>query len=145
MATTEAPSHSTRRAAWVLFALVVIGLIGILIAALRRSPQMGADEDVFRTVDALYTAVASRDEKRLAECERRLQDYRGAAKLPDSAADFLEGIIKKARAGKWESATERLYEFMLAQRREGAGSQVAESKDAKREPIKKAAGAAKRN
>ena len=58
---------------------------------------MGADEEVFRTVDALYTAVASRDEVRLAECERRLKDYLAAAKLPESAADSLEAIIEKAK------------------------------------------------
>ena len=129
MATTEMSSLQTRRATWILLALAAIGVVAILVVALRRPPQMGADEEVFRTVDALYTAVASRDEKRLAECERRLKDYRAAAKLPDSAADSLEAIIEKARAGKWESATERLYDFMLAQRREGAGSAASESRD----------------
>jgi hypothetical protein len=44
----------------------------------------------------------------------------------------LDGIIKKARAGNWESATERLYDFMLAQRREGAGSVASELKETHR-------------
>jgi hypothetical protein len=39
--------------------------------------------------------------------------------LPAEAGDHLAGIIRKARAGRWESAAERLYEFMAAQRREG--------------------------
>jgi hypothetical protein len=142
MATTEAASLKNSRIAWALLALAAIGLVAILVVALHRPPQMGADEEVFRTVDALYTAVASRDEKRLAECERRLQGYRAEARLPDSAADVLDGIIKKARAGKWEAATERLYDFMLAQRREGAGVVAAESRDAHK---KKAARASKRN
>ena len=53
------------------------------------------------------------------QCEKRLHSHREAGKLPESPAAFLDGIIAKARAGKWDSATERLYDFMLAQRREG--------------------------
>ena len=78
---------------------------------------MGADDDVFKTVDALFTAVNMKDEAKLAQCERRLHAYRDAGKLPKSSAEYLDGVIAKARAGSWDSATERLYEFMLAQRR----------------------------
>jgi hypothetical protein len=80
---------------------------------------MGADEDVFRTVDALFTAVTARDERLLGQCAQRLQDYRAAGRLPPDAADALDRIIAKARAGSWETAAERLYDFMRAQKREG--------------------------
>jgi hypothetical protein len=80
---------------------------------------MGTSEQVFNTVDALYTAVRNEDEKRLGECEMRLKGYREAGKLPPEAADTLDGIIATARAGKWRSAAESLYEFMKGQRREG--------------------------
>jgi hypothetical protein len=98
-----------------LFAAVV----AIAVLIWTRPPQMGPDEDVFTTVDALYTAVRARDERLLADCEKRLCAYRQAGKLPAQAADHLDGVIAKARDGRWQPAAERLYDFMMAQRREG--------------------------
>jgi hypothetical protein len=81
---------------------------------------MGVDDQVFNTVDALYTAVRNHDEARLGQCERRLAAYRDAGKLPAAAGDYLDGVIAEAKDGNWDSATRSLYDFMLAQRREGA-------------------------
>jgi hypothetical protein len=80
---------------------------------------MGANEDVSRAVDALFTAVTARDEKRLAECERRLRALQEAGKLPGAAAGYLDRLIRTARTGGWEAAARSLYNFMRAQRREG--------------------------
>jgi hypothetical protein len=82
-------------------------------------PQMGADKEVFATVDALFTAVTARSETLLSQCERGLRGQRDAGKLPTHASDYLNGIIQKARAGEWKAAAERLYEFMQVQRRDG--------------------------
>jgi len=111
----------------------VLVVIGIWIAS-RRPPQMGADEQSLRTVDALYTAVRNRDLPRIAECEQRLHGYRDAGKLPSAAADFLNGVIAKGRAGDWETAADRLYEFMLAQRREGEATHTPPKRDPKAKP-----------
>lgn len=81
---------------------------------------MGADTETFTAVDALFTAVTARDEKLLASCAQRLHALKDAGKMPAIAGDHLDGVIGKARAGRWESAAERLYQFMIAQRREGA-------------------------
>lgn len=116
----EAPSQREHYARIALAVLVVGGVIGLVHHLLTRPPQMGVDDQVFHTVDALYTAVRSRDEKRLDGCAQRLRSYRTAGKLPSSAADYLDKVIAKARGGNWQSATESLYDFMLAQRREGA-------------------------
>lgn len=83
-----------------------------------RPPQMGASDEAFRTVDALYTAVRSRDQERLGECQQRLHGYRASGKLAPQAGDALDSIVRKAQSGQWQAATERLYHFMLAQRRE---------------------------
>jgi hypothetical protein len=80
---------------------------------------MGTDEEAFKTVDALFTAITARDRDLLARCESRLDAARNAGRLPPEAADHLAGIIKEARAGRWESAAQRLYDFMKAQRRDG--------------------------
>jgi hypothetical protein len=105
-------------------ALVAAGVAGLLLGGLllwwwSRPPQMGADGEVSRAVDALFTAVTARDEKRLAECERRLRALQEAGKLPGAAAGYLDSIIRTARTGGWETAARSLYDFMRAQRREG--------------------------
>ena len=111
---------TTRRVAWaVLGALGVLLAVGVVLS-LRSPPQMGPDAEVFETVDALYTAVRNRDDARLTQCEARLTAYKAAGKLPPAAAASLAGVIAKARAGDWQPAAERLYAFMLAQRRDGA-------------------------
>jgi len=116
-------------------ALVVVGVVIVLMGQ-RRPPQMGADERVFHTVDALYTAVKSHDLARLADCERRLHEYKEAGKLPTTAAARLDGVIGTAKSGSWQSAAESLYDFMLGQRREGAD--VPRAKPVKAPPRRRA-------
>ena len=123
MATINGVERSPNRK-WI--ALMTIGILAVvvlvlLILNLRRPPQMGSDDEVFKTVDALFTAVTAHDEKLLSECEQRLHAYRDAGKLPPETSNYLNDIIRRARAGRWEAAAERLYEFMRAQRREHAG------------------------
>jgi hypothetical protein len=115
----SANGSTRRRAALVAAAVAGPVVLVWLFIWWSRPPQMGADEEVSRTVDALFTAVTARDEKLLGQCEQRLRAARDAGTLPTGAADYLDGIIRKARAGRWESAAGRLYEFMRAQRREG--------------------------
>ena len=126
MVTTDAEA-TQRKVRWlggIALASVVIALAVILVLSLRTPPQMGPDEEVFGTVDALYTAVRNRDDKQLTACEARLNGYRDAGKLPASAADSLAAIVAQARGGGWDSAARRLYDFMSAQKREGYQSQA---------------------
>ena len=79
--------------------------------------QIGTDDEVFKTVDALFTAITSKNSQRLDECEQRLKTARDEGKLSSRAAANLEAIIVAARAGGWDGSARRLYHFMLAQRR----------------------------
>jgi len=99
--------------------VLLMGMLALVLAGCGRPPQMGADEEVFRAVDALYTAVTARDGKLLDDCESRLNKLRDAGKLPPGAAGHLDKIIATARAGRWRPAAERLHAFMSAQRRGG--------------------------
>lgn len=104
------------------------GLAAVLAAVALtgcRPAQMGPDEDVFRTVDALFTAVTSQRSDRLDQCEAALKAHRDAGKLPTEAWRELDAIIARARGGKWQSAAERLYDFMECQERAGAVGSVA--------------------
>ena len=113
MTTTE--KAGTNRVVWCVFAGLAVVAVVCVVLALRPTPQIGTDEAVFKTVDALYTAVRNRDEKRLGECETRLHQYRAAGSLPEDACGRLDGVIAQARSGKWESAAERLYDFIRGQ------------------------------
>jgi hypothetical protein len=98
----------------------VLAVIGIAWAIWSRlpPPQLQADEQVFNTVDALFTALTARDRKRLEECERRLKGYHDDGRMSNAAANTLDTIIKLAQDGKWEPAAKELYGFMLGQRGE---------------------------
>lgn len=105
---------------WVLGAgVLTLMFIAWSIYLLWPTPQLGGDEEVLRTVDALFTAVTGRNDKALQDCERRLRLYREAGKLPTSAAETLDTVIAQARGGRWEAAATRLYDFILAQRGDG--------------------------
>ena len=109
-----------RLARWALGLLIVGGLLYVAASLWNRPPQMGPSEDVFKTVDALYTAVTSHNDGRLAQCEKRLAALKEKGELPDSAASALTSIINRAKSGDWQRASTQLYAFMLAQRRDGA-------------------------
>jgi hypothetical protein len=112
---------STRRLP--VLAAGVAGLVvlaGLFLWWWLRAPQIGGDEEVVQAVDALFTAVTAHDEKLLADCERRLLALKDAGKLPPEASAYLDGILRTAHAGRWESAAHTLYYFMRAQRRDGA-------------------------
>src|SRR5262249_34131250 len=120
LGTIDVNAAQKRRIAWaVLGGVVVLGAVACVAAFWGRPPQMGADEEVFTTVDALYTAVTARDERLVGQCETHLHEARDEGKLPPDAAAHLDGVIARARAGRWESAAQRLYDFMKAQKREG--------------------------
>lgn len=119
MASDEESSFRERFAPIVL-CLLIVGAAGYgLYYYWTRPPQMGTSDEVFKTVDALYTAVRSHDERRMGECQLKLKSLREANQLPTAAAESLDGIIVKAKMGDWDHATRQLYEFMIAQRREG--------------------------
>jgi hypothetical protein len=97
--------------------LLVIAAL-LIFWSFRAPPQMGRDEEVIRTMDALFTAVTGRNETELAQCEARLHASRDAGQLPPAAAQRVDGLIAQARAGGWEEAARGLYAFIRAQRGE---------------------------
>jgi hypothetical protein len=110
----------------------VAALLGGWVLWGGRPPQLGREEEVFQTVDALFTAVTAREKKLLRDCEQQLQGLKSAGKMPGEASVYLDGVFKQARAGRWESAAERLYGFMKAQRREGTQHQASRKKEGHR-------------
>ena len=114
----ETESNPRDRVAWIALASIV-GIIGLiaLIAWWRQPPQMGTDDQVFRTVDALYTAIRSENGTKVSQCEEKLKQYHEQGNLSKPAHEFLSGVIAKTKRGDWDTATKKLYDFMSAQRR----------------------------
>jgi hypothetical protein len=116
MATSD--TGPRRRLVQILCGLAAVTAV-VLFAQMRKfQPQLEADEEVFNTVDALFTALTSRDLSRLDDCDRRLQGFREEERLAPAASKVLDVVIQQAQAGDWEPAARRLYDFMLAQRGE---------------------------
>ncbi len=104
-------NHLVRRSV-VLVSLIALGLGGC-----GGPPQIGVDEESFKSVDALYTAISLRDPKLLDQCESRLRELKDEEKLPEAAGKSLDAVIARARGGKWEDAQSRLGDFMRGQKR----------------------------
>jgi hypothetical protein len=103
-----------------------VGLAALAVVALQgcgRPPQIGPDEETFREVDALFTAVTARRPDLVDQCAQRLQTQRDRGKLPAKAHEELGRVIDRAKDGKWESAAERLYAFMQGQERPAASGE----------------------
>jgi hypothetical protein len=105
---------------------VVIGVAaaGLLLYgswyAWSRPPQVGGDKESIKIVDALFTAVSSHNQTRLAKCEEDLHALRDQGKMPRKASDYLDGLIGTARGGNWKAASHQLFDFMRAQHHKAA-------------------------
>ena len=104
--------RTRRRLAWACASLLALAAAGC-----GGAPSLGPDKQVFKAVDALYTAVSLREPKLVAQCAAELTSLRDDQKLPAAAASALDAIIARAEAGKWEDAQNRLSDFMEGQRR----------------------------
>jgi hypothetical protein len=103
--------------------LIILAVLSVAVAARawwtsRSQPQLPASDEVFKTVDSLFTAVTARDSQHLAACEQRLQGFRQRNLLTAAAARRLERAIDAAKSGEWEAAARQLYIFMQGQRRD---------------------------
>ena len=67
------PNNSSRHRLYFAAGATGLAIVSIVwFTWWNRPPQMGADEGVFATVDALFTAVRARDERLIGQCEQRL-------------------------------------------------------------------------
>src|SRR5947207_14907946 len=104
---------------------LILGAVALLLVLFggwyfwpRTPVQIGADREVFTTVDALFTAVTAHDERLLRQSEQRIKSLQHAGKMPEKAAAYLDAVIAEARSGDWQHAAEDLYWFMKGQRRQ---------------------------
>ena len=96
-------------------AVVLGGVILAFVVGCGKPPQIGADAEVHKVVDALFTAITAHDAAKLQQCEKSLSELKDGGKLPNSAHAALSPIISEAHAGQWDSAAKRLYDFIDGQ------------------------------
>jgi hypothetical protein len=80
-------------------------------------PQVLGDDNCFKTVDALWTAVTAKSPKLLDSVSADLQKLHEGGRLADDGYQALDAIVAKARSGKWEPAAKELKSFIQGQRR----------------------------
>src|SRR5262245_1035512 len=94
--------------------LAVLGAMAALAVIGCGSPQIGPDDEAFKTVDALYTAISLRDPAQTERCAKTLTALHDTGRLPDNAYRRLETIITRAHGdpSSWEKARVALRDFM---------------------------------
>jgi len=100
-----------------LHAALAAAFLAAAAAGCGGPPQIGVDDESFKAVDALYTAVSLREVKLVDQCQATLKGLREAKTLGEDASGALDSIIDEAKGGAWEDAQTRLARFMEGQRR----------------------------
>ena len=78
-------------------------------------PKFNANEAALKTIDALFTAINSHDEKRIAACKTQLEKHVRDGKLSPQAMIELAKCCELATSGSWEDAAHRLYRIIEKQ------------------------------
>jgi predicted negative regulator of RcsB-dependent stress response len=97
--------------------LIVAGLLLALLScwawmSWTRVPQFQATPEAIKTVDALFTAITSRDAERMAACKAQLTLHTSNGKMSPQAMKELEACCEQASSGEWETAAKRLYRLI---------------------------------
>lgn len=114
----EQGAFLSNRLGYQLLTLIAVFALAFWIWGIWNRPaQMGSDPGVFKTVDALYTAVRNQDMPQVHACEKQLSTLLDGGKLPPDSHHQLSEIICQAKNEQWQPAARALYSFMLAQHR----------------------------
>ena len=102
--------------------LLIVFLTGLVVSVLvwgwmtwSSVPKFNANEEALKTIDALFTAINSHDEKRIAACKTQLEKHTQNGKLSSRAMLELTKCCEQATSGSWEDAARRLYRIIEKQ------------------------------
>jgi len=98
-----------------------VALAGLLMAlpGCGGPPQVIGDDECFKAVDALWTAVTSRRTELVDQTDQELDRLAAAGQLTPEGRAALREISDVARQGDWEDAARSLKRLIEAQRRTG--------------------------
>ncbi len=78
-------------------------------------PSFEASDKALKTIDALFTAINSHDDKRVATCKNQLGVHSSNGELSHQAMIELHKCCEQAVSGSWEKAAHRLYRIIEKQ------------------------------
>ena len=103
-------SKTSKVYGFLAFFLVLVMIWGWM--SWTRTPQLEANDAALRTIDALFTAINSHDEKRVESCRTQLDKYTSNGNLSPQAMAELAKCCEQAKSGSWEDAAHRLYRII---------------------------------
>lgn len=121
MLPTKSKSKSSREKKSVRASVAAAAVCALVITAAYWSwtstPQLAPSDEVYASVDALFTAVTARRAELVAQCETELASLQREGKIPQPAWQRLSRAIALAKSENWEPAAKDLYRFIERQRR----------------------------
>lgn len=109
--------HSPRRIFAIGLAVVLTTVLGGMVWHFYSTPpQLQASPEAAKTLDAMFTALTSRNPDNLSACMERIEQYNRDGKLATGAAAELRACNDLATSGAWEQAAKRLYWIIYEQR-----------------------------
>jgi hypothetical protein len=103
-----------RRSLWFLVIAIAV-LFGWGWMSWTSVPSLKASGDALKTIDALFTAINSRDSTRVALYRERLLKHASSGQLNPVAMVELSDCCEQATSGAWEDAAHRLYRIIEKQ------------------------------
>ena len=79
-------------------------------------PQLKYDDQVFRSLDAMFTAVTARSNSKLNDCGHRLETLHDEGRIPEAAWNRISKCRELAHRGEWDTAARSLYQLIESQR-----------------------------
>lgn len=102
--------------------IVLLGAFAALLSACSPAPQVLGDDECFKAVDALWTAVTARSPELVAQCTENLNRLHAAGQLSREGLDALNAVGELTRQGDWERAARDLRSLIRNQQRKKSGS-----------------------
>lgn len=94
--------------------LVLATALLLSTAGCYRPPQVAPVN--LELISALRTAISTRNQQRLSECEREIQQRHAAGQLSAAERAAFDDLIALARNNDWETAESRVLRFQQRQR-----------------------------
>lgn len=103
----------TTKSKWCSWSMAWLLLIAVLVGC-GSQPEVSSPE-AMNLIKKFYTAVNSKNEKRLADSEAELKDLVDSQKLSEAEQLAFKEIVDLARSGDWDTAQKRAMNFAEAQ------------------------------
>lgn len=114
---TESKGSVLSKSHWMT---IVAGTVVVLFAAWfafwpKATPQLNQDPEVLSALDAVFTAINSRNSKELERLDKILVSHHEEGRINLDAHQRVQAISSVAKNGEWELAAEQLYSFIERQ------------------------------